>query len=531
MALERDSRLGKYNIRQRIGAGGMGDVYRARDEVLQRQVAIKTILADKASDREFLSRFRREAFAISRIDHPHIVKLLDFVEAQNGQPSFMVMEFLPGRDLGRVIKDGPLAISRAVDRILEVCAAVGECHRLGYVHRDLKPTNIFLAEYNQIETAKVLDFGAAKQEERREGDAEDTELTKNGTFLGTPYYMPPEQILGHPATARSDQYSLAVVLYTALAGQKPFEADKRKEFKDFELLQAIKQGDHVPLRARRGEVESGLADVVERAMNVDPAKRFVDLHAFGAELRNWASPQAKLTWEAHFTSSPPVRVDPQKSIAIVATADRAKANPLSTAAAPPVDPTMPPPELAPGTGPTVAGTPERQETLPLGTAELRVLSEELSLATTLRRPSDPPSESISIVFDESPQSVKREPSGAPPDTPPGPAGWRGLVHRPAILVGGASLVFAIALLAAVGLSHRKQSAQPPLRPPGDLFAQPAVHTPPPIAPSAAPPVSIPVPPAPEEQTEDEKPLRQARHHSHRTAKVILDPHGIPIPSD
>ena len=123
-----------------------------------------------------------------RIDHPHIVRLLEFVEATDSQPPYMVMEFLPGHDLGSVIqKGGPLAISRAVDRTLEAIAAVSECHRREAASIvTLKPTNNFLAEYNQIETAKVLDFGAAKQEEQREGNGEDSaELTKKGTFLGT----------------------------------------------------------------------------------------------------------------------------------------------------------------------------------------------------------------------------------------------------------------------------------------------------------------------------------------------------------
>src|SRR5689334_19354141 len=143
----------------------MGVVYRARDELLGREVALKTILADKAMDRQFLTRFRREALSIAQINHPNIVSLIDFVEGDpaKGEISYMVMEYLKGKDLGKVIKEtGPLEITRAVDRVLEVCAAVSTCHRQGYIHRDLKPTNIFITASDFIEVAKVLDFGVAK---------------------------------------------------------------------------------------------------------------------------------------------------------------------------------------------------------------------------------------------------------------------------------------------------------------------------------------------------------------------------------
>src|SRR5436189_1865238 len=134
VTLERDSRLGRYIIRQRLAGGGMGVVYRARDELLGREVALKTILSDKATDKQFLSRFRREALSIAQINHPNIVSLIDFVEGDpaKGEISYMVMEYLRGKDLGKIIKEGgPLEITRAVDRILEVCAAVGTCHRRG----------------------------------------------------------------------------------------------------------------------------------------------------------------------------------------------------------------------------------------------------------------------------------------------------------------------------------------------------------------------------------------------------------------
>ena len=547
MELKRDSRLGRYNIRSHVGAGGMGVVYRAYDEQLRRHVAIKTIQGDKASDQEFLNRFKREALAISQIDHPHIVRIFDFVDAANGQLSYMVMELLSGKDLGRVIgEQGPLAFSRAVDRILEVCAAVGECHRRGYIHRDLKPTNIFLAEYNQIETAKVLDFGAAKQEEKRERHADDSaELTRKGTFLGTPYYMPPEQLMGKPATAKSDQYSLAVVLYNAVTGLKPFEIDNNKEFKDFELLQAIKQGEYTPVQALRPDVPGGLADAIHKAMNVDPAKRFVDLHAFGAELRAFASPQAKLTWEAFFTSSPPTRRASPSSIAIMAHDVR----PPNAAAldgpanVDPVDPTLPPPDSLHGTGPAVAVKGERQQTSPKSAAELKVVSGELSYATTLKRPSELPSASISIDIEEASQSAKSLQTEAPSKkTTPKTTAKSLFRNRPALIVLGAAVLFAGVFVAAFVITHEKA---PPLaipQPPAAMFAQPVAAPPPlpravtpaPAAPQPSPPPTPPAAPtaAAAPPSELNAAPTAAKHHAHKKARQpFLDTHGIPIPTD
>jgi serine/threonine protein kinase len=541
--LKRDSHLGRYNIRSHIGEGGMGVVYRAYDEQLRRQVAIKTIHRDKASDQEFLTRFKREALAISQIDHPHIVRIFDFVDAANGQLSCMVMELLKGNDLGRVIaEEGPLAFSRAVDRILEVCAAVGECHRRGYVHRDLKPTNIFLAEYNQIETAKVLDFGAAKQEEPRERHSDaSAELTRKGTFLGTPYYMPPEQLRGQPATTKSDQYSLAVVLYNAVTGQKPFEIDKAKEFKDFELLQAIKQGEYTPVQKLRPDIPGGLADAIHKAMSVDPAKRFVDLHAFGAELRAFASPQAKLTWEAFFTSSPPTRRAPQGSMAIMAHDVRPKtaAALAGPANVDPADPTFPPPDSPHWTGPLVAEGGEGQHTIAISTAELEAVSGELSYAITTKRPSDLPSASMSIAIEEAPQPGEAPQTGPPSKTTtPQTTGKSLFRNRPALIVLGAAVLFAGVVLAAFVITHEK--APPPVvaQLPSAMFAPPVAATPSvpraapvapqPLLPPAAPATPTTAAPLPLELNAA---LPTAKHHAHKKAKQLLDTHGIPIPTD
>ena len=538
MPIQRDTKLGKYIIRDRVGEGGMGVVYRARDGVLGREVAIKTILADKATDRDFLSRFRREAFAISRIEHPHIVKLLDFVEADpaNDQPAFMVMEFLPGHDLGWVIaKKGPLAIQRGVDRIVEACAAVGACHRLGYVHRDLKPNNIFFAEYDQIETTKVLDFGAAKAESRREGEGGDelSELTKKGTYIGTPFYMPPELIARGQVTPAADQYGLAVVLYQALAGVRPFDYDKKKEFKEVELLQSIVKGQYKPLREHRSDVPEGLAAVIKKAMEVQPSNRYLDLHAFGAALRLWASPQISHIWEKHFTSSAPAKIDPKMSVAMVVSHDRSNVDGEKAAAigdGTDVDSTVPPLGRLHTTNATVQAGRDPMLTVPLGTKELRLAG--ASVATTAVQDDNPPS--ISIEFHDPAAAPAAEPSNAPTQRPPG-----AVLRRPAVILTAAAAALAVVLAGSIYLSRAKPTSPktPALAP--ELFVRPAA---PPSPPSPPPPVA-PIPtaasteaPAPRAEAAaaapDNPPVPERKRPVHKHHKPqIVDKHGLAIPSD
>jgi serine/threonine protein kinase len=308
VSLERDSHLGRFVIRQRIGAGGMGTVYRAFDTVLLREVAIKAMLTDKVADREALVRFRREALSISQLDDPHIVRVIDLVEGDRSknEPPYIVMELLRGEDLQALIKRGPVEIPRLVDIILQVCAGVGACHVAGFVHRDLKAANVFLTEYNRIETAKVLDFGVAKLRSEVLGDGVATgEVTRNGMVFGTPEYLAPEVFRGMPAGPLADQYALGVLLYTALSGGRtPFELEKGLDHPELKLWRAVMAGEHLPVRAHRWEVPAGLDEVVERAMCCDPPARFPSVHALGEALLPWASERARLQWTAYFTSAP-----------------------------------------------------------------------------------------------------------------------------------------------------------------------------------------------------------------------------------
>jgi serine/threonine-protein kinase len=536
--LERDSRLGKYVIRQRLAGGGMGVVYRARDAQLGREVALKTILADKAADKDFLLRFKREALSIAQIDHPNIVSLIDFVEGDpnKGEIAFMVMEYLKGKDLGRLIKEnGPFEITRAVDRMLEVCAAVGTCHRRGFLHRDLKPTNIFITEYDHIETAKVLDFGVAKMWAENEQAAmgpDREELTRKGMVFGTPEYIAPELLKNKPASPKADQYAIAVVLYAALTGRKPFVADPKADIPDLDLLQAVAKGHHPKPRQLRSEIPQGLEDVVERAMSVNPDDRFKDLHDLGAGLLAWASPAARHRWTAHFTSPPPAPMNPQLSIAIDAHTR---------------DSTIPAP--FPPTNSTVADSADRQKTHAIGTEELLQAGE--SSAAVARRPSggELGSTSLPISVEETLSPGSGGPSASTLSAPPRPSPGA-LLRRPIALVvaGGVSLGAAI-VIAAV-LHRSKPAALPEVAPPPALLNHPAPGAAapqgPPPAPSApvgaAPAASAPslVPgPAPPPPAAIAAPASEigetppaVKHPKRKRPKPqVVDQKGFPIPSE
>lgn len=567
MKLKRDTILsGRYNIRALLGEGGMGVVYRAFDEQLRRTVAIKTIQGDKASDKDFLRRFKREAQAISSIDHPHIVRLLDFVEATGNQDPYMVMEMLTGKDMASAIREeGALDIPRAVTRTLEASVAIAECHRHGYLHRDVKPNNIFLHTYNQVETAKVLDFGAAKQDEQFDGHRDDSaELTKKGFILGTPYYMPPEQIAGRPATGKSDQYSLAVVLYMAVTGRKPFQVPKPKQdFRELDLLQLIRQGDYTPVQKMRPEVPAELAGAIQRAMSVDPDKRFPDLHSFGAVIRPFSSPQAKLTWEAHFTNDAPARRSPQPSMAI-ATNDGTARPAGSFGDGTTLDPTFSPVDLTRGTAPTVRAK-AANETIALTTAELREVAGEPNLATTAKQAADGPSRSLSIVIEEASQPVASLPSS--PSSPRAAAettSRRFGRNKPAMIVLAAATILGLVLAFSFILTHHREAASRLPTPPADLMNRPTVapsEPPSPLAgppgagepataPAAPPPLSSTVRSVPEARTPpvpaglrprpaESEAIRvpaataEPKHHAHKktATQPARDPHGIPIPTE
>ncbi len=236
MPLSQGTRLGPYELLGKLGAGGMGEVYRARDTRLDRTVAIKVLTHDAAADQSFRERFEREAKAIAAFNHPHICTLHDVGE--DAGTSFLVMEHLEGETLAARIARGPLTPAEALPIAGQIAAALDRAHRAGIVHRDLKPANVMLVKgpmragaTSSTVTAKLLDFGLARVGSALSGiglDAANSPtlasgLTVQGTILGTLHYMSPEQIDGEEADARSDIFAFGVVLYEMLTGTRAFE--------------------------------------------------------------------------------------------------------------------------------------------------------------------------------------------------------------------------------------------------------------------------------------------------------------------
>ncbi len=284
------TRLGKYEVVRRLGVGGMGAVYEALHTGIGRPMALKTLSSRLASEPRSQTRFLREAAAASRLDHPHVVTVTDF--GAEGGVSYLVMELLRGEDLAALLSRDRLSSDRAADLLLPVCAGVFAAHAAGIVHRDLKPPNIFLAQTPIGEVVpKVLDFGISRWLD----DEDSQSLTATGALIGTTPYLSPEQIAGKPADARSDQYTLGVIVYECVVGRRPHEGEGV-----YAIMRSIAEGRFPPPRQQRPELAPELEAVILRAMHLDPTERFESVHALGRALLAFASARGQARWGDYF---------------------------------------------------------------------------------------------------------------------------------------------------------------------------------------------------------------------------------------
>src|SRR5579864_3139716 len=279
MSLSAGTRLGPYEILSVLGAGGMGEVYRAKDTRLDRVVAVKVLPEHHSSSPQVRERFEREARAISSLSHPHICPLYD-IGNQDGV-DFLVMEYLEGETLAHRLKKGPLPPSQLTQYAIQIVDALDTAHKRGVIHRDLKPSNIMLTKTG----AKLLDFGLAKVQvaEAVAGTTalptQTSPLTGEGTILGTLQYMAPEQLEGKEADARTDIFSLGAVIYEMATGRKAFEGKSQAS-----LISAIMTAEPPSISTPQTPASSPLDRVVRTCLAKEPEMRWQSAHDVKLEL-------------------------------------------------------------------------------------------------------------------------------------------------------------------------------------------------------------------------------------------------------
>jgi hypothetical protein len=261
------ARLGPYEVLSPLGDGGMGEVYRARDERLSREVALKVLTPDYAADPDRLRRFEHEARAAGALNHPNLVVVFD-TGRHDGSP-YVVFELLDGATLRQRLGSGPLLVRKAIEHGEQIALGLAAAHDQGIVHRDLKPENVFVTRDGRV---KILDFGLAKLRRPSEADPgseSGSTATDAGIVLGTAGYMSPEQVRGDAVDHRSDVFALGAVLYEMLAGQRVFQRSTTAE-----TMTAILKEDPPPLPLLRSEVPQALARIVARCLEKRPEERF-----------------------------------------------------------------------------------------------------------------------------------------------------------------------------------------------------------------------------------------------------------------
>src|SRR6266498_208460 len=268
MTINGGTKLGRYEIRSKIGAGGMGEVYLAQDTELGREVAIKVLPADFSRDTDRINRFRQEAQALARLNHPNILSVLD-VGSHDGT-LFVVGELLEGATLRERLAGAALPQRKAIDYALQIAHGLAAAHAKGITHRDLKPENLFLTNDGRV---KILDFGLAKLTQN-EAPGGQTNLptaagTEPGVVMGTLGYMSPEQVKGKPTDQRSDLFSFGAILYEMLSGVRAFHRDSAAE-----TMSAILREEPPDPSATNKSVPPGLERIVRHCLEKNPEERF-----------------------------------------------------------------------------------------------------------------------------------------------------------------------------------------------------------------------------------------------------------------
>src|SRR3989454_2924450 len=256
--------LGHYIVREKIGAGGMGEVYRARDQHLERDVALKILPTGFLANDAARKRLRREALALSKLNHPNIATVFDF--DTQGNVDFLAMELIQGTPLSDRVKAGPMAEKEILRLGIQLADGLAAAHAQGVIHRDLKPGNLMITSDGRL---KILDFGLATLA-HPEGDPDVTRNSvETGTVVGTLPYMPPEQLRGQPADVRSDVYAAGAVLYEMATGQRPF-----CQAQSAEMIGAILHQQPAQPSAVNHRITSGFESVVMKSLDREPAHRY-----------------------------------------------------------------------------------------------------------------------------------------------------------------------------------------------------------------------------------------------------------------
>ena len=282
MSLAPGTAYGPYEVLSFAGAGGMGEVYRARDRRLDRHVAIKVLPPQLNDNADALGRFTREAQTLSQLTHPNICTVYDV--GREGATNYIVMEFLEGRTLAAHLEQGPLPVDLAIEYALQMADGLSKAHALGVIHRDLKPANVMVTGDGYV---KILDFGLSKRFDATGSDATALLTATSGLVVGTIAYMAPEQTRGARADVRSDIFSLGVTLYEMLTGVRPFDGDNVVS-----TIRRINDEEARPLRAVRPEIPQALEPIVAKALRKNPQQRFQSVSELRSYLRAVVAPSS-----------------------------------------------------------------------------------------------------------------------------------------------------------------------------------------------------------------------------------------------